>query len=72
MLMWSRGNLYGRKLYETHQSQVEISAKSSKKLDRIYGEELQDVKKSMIQHKKAAYQKAMLEEYIEGFEVHQF
>lgn len=64
--------MYSRKLYETHQSQVEISAKSSKKLDRIYVEELQDVKKSMIQHKKAAYQEAMLEEYIEGFEVHQF
>lgn len=61
--------MYRREFYETYQSQVEISEQSLKKLDKIHLKELQEIKESMLQKKKAAYQEVMLREYIEGLSV---
>lgn len=55
---------YRRELYEKYRSDVEISDKSLKKLERIYREELQEIRRALEQHKKAAYQEAMMEEYL--------
>ena len=55
---------YNREFYEKYQSEVEISSKSLKKLDRIYLEELQEIKEVMLKQKKAAYQETMLAEYL--------
>lgn len=55
---------YRREFYEKYRSDVEISPKSLKQLDHIYLQELQDIKQAMLQQKKAAYQEAMLEEYL--------
>ncbi len=60
--MWK----YSREFYEKYQSQVEISAKSLKKLDRIYLEELQDMKQAMLQQKRATYQETMMSEYLQS------
>ena len=57
---------YRREFYEKYRSDVEISEKSLKQLDHIYLEELQEVKEEMLRQKKAAYQEAMLEEYLRG------
>ncbi len=51
---------YSREFYERYQSDVEISAKSLKKLEHVYLPELQEIKQAMLQKKKAAYQEAML------------
>lgn len=55
---------YRREFYEKYRSDVEISDRSIKKLDRVYREELQDIKQAMKRQKKAAYQEAMLGEYL--------
>ncbi len=55
---------YRKEFYERYRSEVEISAKSLKKLDRIYLEELQEIKNVMLKQKKATYQEAMLGEYL--------
>ncbi len=55
---------YSREFYERYQSDVEISAKSLKKLEHVYLPELQEIKQAMLQKKKAAYQEAMLGEYL--------
>lgn len=55
---------YRREFYEKYRSDVEISDRSVKKLDRVYREELQDIKQAMKRQKKAAYQEAMLGEYL--------
>lgn len=55
---------YNKDFYETYQSEVEISAKSLKKLGKIYMEELQEIKEAMRKQKKATYQEAMLIEYL--------
>lgn len=55
---------YRREFYEKYQSDVEISDRSIKKLDRVYREELQDIKQAMKRLKKAAYQEAMMGEYL--------
>ena len=55
---------YSREFYEGYQSDVEISAKSLKKLEHINLPELQETRQAMLQKKKAAYQEAMLEEYL--------
>ena len=60
MQLWK----YHRDFYEKYQSKVEISAMRLKKLDRIYLEELQDIKQAMLQQKRATYQETMMEEYV--------
>lgn len=55
---------YRRESYEKYRSGVEISDKSLKKLDRIYREELAELKQAMLQGRRAAYQEAMMEEYL--------
>ena len=60
MQLWK----YHRNFYVKYRSDVEISEKSLKKLERIYAPELQDIKREMLLQKKAAYQEAMLEEYL--------
>lgn len=55
---------YQVKFYEKYQSEVKISAKSLKKLEKIYMEELQEIKKAMLKQKKATYQENMLIEYL--------
>lgn len=55
---------YHREFYEKYRSDVEISDRSLKKLDRIYHEELQDIKQAMRQRRKAAYQETMMEVYL--------
>ncbi len=55
---------YRREFYEKYRSDVEISDRSLKKLDRIYREELQEIKQALGRQKKAAYQEAMMEEYL--------
>jgi len=57
---------YRREFYEKYQSDVEITEKSLQKLKHIYLQELQDIKQAMFRQKKAAYQEAMLEEYLGG------
>ena len=60
MQLWK----HHRDFYEKYQSKVEISAMRLKKLDRIYLEELQDIKQAMLQQKRATYQETMMEEYV--------
>lgn len=55
---------YRRELYEKYCSDVQIGDKSLKKLDRIYQKELLEIKQAMERHGKAAYQEAMIEEYL--------
>lgn len=55
---------YRREYYETYRSQVEISQKSLKKLDKIYLEELKEIKSALMEYKSAAYQETMLREYL--------
>lgn len=55
---------YRRDLYEKYRSDVKIPEKSLQKLKHIYLKELQELKQAMLQQKKAAYQEAMLEEYL--------
>ncbi|MCM1045751.1 MAG: TIGR02679 domain-containing protein [Candidatus Gastranaerophilales bacterium] len=55
---------YQREFYEKYRSDVEIAEKSLKQLEHIHLQELQPVKQAMLCHKKAAYQEAMLEEYL--------
>lgn len=55
---------YSREFYERYQSDVEVSERSLKKLAHISLPELQEIKQAMLQKKKAAYQEAMLEEYL--------
>lgn len=55
---------YRGEFYEKYRSDVEISDRSLKKLDRVYREELQDIKQAMKRQKKAAYQEAMMGEYL--------
>lgn len=55
---------YRKEFYEKYRSDVEISDRSLKKLDRIYREELQEIRQAMEQHRKAAYQEAMMGEYL--------
>lgn len=55
---------YRREFYEKFRSDVVISDKSLKKLERIYREELQEIRQALEQHKKASYQEAMMGEYL--------
>lgn len=55
---------YRREFYEKYRSDVEVGDKSLKKLERIYREELQEIKLAMLRYKKAAYQEAMMGEYL--------
>lgn len=55
---------YRKDLYEKYRSDVKIPEKSLQKLKHIYLKELQELKQAMLQQKKAAYQEAMLEEYL--------
>lgn len=55
---------YSRELYEKYRSDVRVSDKSLKKLDRVYREELQEIRQAIGQGGKAAYQEAMLGEYL--------
>lgn len=55
---------YRRELYEKYRSDVQISDKSLKKLDRVYRAELQEIRQAMGQYGKAAYQEAMMGEYL--------
>jgi len=55
---------YRREFYEKYRSDVEISDKSLKKLDRVYCGELQEIRQAMAQQRKAAYQEAMMGEYL--------
>jgi len=57
---------YRREFYEKYQSDVEIPEKSLQKLKHIHLQELQDIRQAMLRQKKAAYQEAMLEEYLRG------
>lgn len=43
---------------------MDISERSLKKLDKIYLEELQEIKSVLQKEKKAAYQEAMIKEYL--------
>ena len=54
---------YSSELYERYLSEVEISEKSLKKLDKIYINEFQELKAVMLKKKKATYQEAMMVEY---------
>ncbi len=55
---------YSSELYEKYQSEVEISARSLKKLEKIYIKEFQELKEAMLQKKKATYQENMIGEYL--------
>lgn len=55
---------YRKEFYEKYRSDVEVGDKSLKKLERIYREELQEIKLAMLRYKKAAYQEAMMGEYL--------
>lgn len=57
---------YCRDYYEKYHSNVEIPAKSLKKLDSIYLQELLEIKKALLEKKKAAYQETMMQEYLGG------
>lgn len=56
---------YRREYYERYQSNVAISEKSLKKLEKIYVTELQEIREALQREKKATYQEAMLQEYLE-------
>jgi len=55
---------YQREYYEAHKSDVKISDTRLKKLDKIYLEELQEIKEGLLCDKYATYQETMLEEYL--------
>ena len=55
---------YHKEYYEKYKSEVEITERSLRKLDKIYLEELQEMKTALLKEKKAAYQEAMLREYL--------
>lgn len=55
---------YQGEFYRKYQSEVEISEKSLKQLDHIILPELQEIAQLMRRQKKAAYQEAMMEEYL--------
>ena len=57
---------YEVKWYEKYVSSVALSESRIKKLDRVYMEELQELKVCIQRTKRAAYQEAMLEIYQEG------
>ena len=57
---------YQRKYYEECCSDVAISEKSLKKLEKIHVPELQEIREALQQEKKAAYQEAMLKAYLQG------
>lgn len=55
---------YQKKYYEECHSNVVISEKSLKKLEKIYVTELQEIREALRQEKKAAYQETMLKAYL--------
>lgn len=55
---------YRKEYYEKYKSEVEITERSLRKLDKIYLEELQEMKTALLKEKKAAYQETMLREYL--------
>lgn len=55
---------YQKEYYLKYRSDVEISAKSLKKLDKVSLVELQEIKVLLLKEKRAAYQEAMLQEYL--------
>lgn len=57
---------YHKGYYEKYKSEVEITERSLRKLDKIYLKELQEIKSALLREKKAAYQEAMLREYLIG------
>lgn len=57
---------YERIYYEEYRSNVAISEKRLKKLEKIHVTELQEIRKALQTDKKAAYQEAMLKTYLEG------
>lgn len=57
---------YSRSYYEKYKSDVPVSEKSLRKLDKIYFEELQELKEGLLEEKKAAYQESMLQVYLKG------
>lgn len=57
---------YRREFYDRYRSDVEISDRSLKKLERVYCEELQEIRQAMARRRKAAYQEAMIGEYLGG------
>lgn len=57
---------YSIEYYHKYRSKVEVSEKSLKKLDKIYVEELQEIKRAILTEKRAAYQEAMMEELLSG------
>lgn len=60
MRLWG----YRREFYEKYRSNVEITEKSLKKLDQIHLSELEEIKEAIRKTKKAAYQEAMIQEYL--------
>jgi uncharacterized protein (TIGR02679 family) len=57
---------YKREYYERYLSNVFLSESRLKKLDAVTDPELQNVKKAILQEKKAAYQEAMLDIFDEN------
>lgn len=55
---------YRRDLYDRYCSDVEITGKRLKKLEKIYLKELQEIRDALQENKRAAYQETMLEEYL--------
>lgn len=55
---------YDVSCYEKYLSQVEVSEKSLKKLDKIYMEELQPIRSGLQNRRRAAYQETMMEQYL--------
>lgn len=55
---------YRREYYEVYRSHVQIPQKSLKKLDKIYRKELEEIKTALMEYRVAAYQEAMLREYL--------
>ena len=55
---------YERKYYEESRSDVAISEKSLKKLEKIHVTELQEIREVLQQERKAVYQEAMLKAYL--------
>ena len=55
---------YRKEYYLKYRSEVEISAKSLKKLNKVCLVELQEIKMLLQEEKRAAYQEAMLREYL--------
>lgn len=56
---------YNVSCYEAYLSPVEVREQSLKKLDRVYMEELLGLKNALQKQRRAAYQEAMMEEYLE-------